>query len=213
MVGAAHETQLRDDGGADPHIAAPAGAAQGDDHSDDYSHDVEDSSPCLPVQRPLQRATKRKAGAQDDEVGDTAIVFSPHTSSRRASIVTPSAEVSGATEKKLQIKKHKLPRSFEGQPGPLTIQVPSENNADFSGPCSIIQDDDCVVMIRQRPMLFKVNNTSIMLEKERMELDNTIVGSVLLTQTCPTSIADEDKATINEFRFLLEWIIVVSIFY
>ena len=62
-------------------------------------------------------------------------------------------------------------------------------------------------------MLFKVNNTSIMLEKERMECDNTIVGSVLLTQTYPTSISDEDKVTINDFRFLLEWIIVVSIFY
>ena len=63
-------------------------------------------------------------GAQDDEVGETAATVISHPAlrkRRKPSIVTPSAEVSGA----MQLKKHKLPRSFEGQPGPLTIQVPS----------------------------------------------------------------------------------------
>jgi hypothetical protein len=150
---------------------------------------------------------------EDDEVRDIAAPSPLASSKWQPSIVTPSTEVSWVTEKQMQLKKHKLPRSFEGQPGPLTILVPSENYADFSGSCSTIQDDECVDMITQHPMLFKVNNTSIMLEKEKMPFDNSIVGSVLLTQTCPTSITDEDRVTINDFRFLLEWIIVVSIFY
>jgi hypothetical protein len=61
-------------------------------------------------------------------------------------------------------------------------------------------------------MWFKVNNTSIILEKEYMQKEGAPVGSVTITKTNPTTVAAPgDAAIINEFLFLLEWIIVVSI--
>ena len=40
----------------------------------------------------------------------------------------------------------------------------------------------------------------------------SIVGSVCITKTYPVTVKATDTNTINEFRYLLEWIIVVSLF-
>ena len=110
-------------------------------------------------------------------------------------------------------QKHQFFRSFQGSPGILEIAVPAGASVDFSGPVTLISNDAyCTKLLAMKPMRFKVNTTSIILEKEHMPKDGAIVGSVTITKTNPTTVAlPRDAAIINEFLFLLEWIIVVSI--
>jgi hypothetical protein len=108
--------------------------------------------------------------------------------------------------------RHQLPRSFQGHPGNLTIHAPAGTCVDFATQVVLIKANSCMLVLKNKPIRFMVNRTSIVLEKEKMAKGNAIVGSVCITKTYPATVDATDKITINEFRYLLEWIIVVSIF-
>ena len=113
------------------------------------------------------------------------------------------------------MQKNQLPRAFDGEPGKLLIHVPAGNATDFSGSVTLVADLYCRKMLASRPIRFMVNSTWIVLEKEGRgtKPDSAVVGSVCITKSFPNAACGMNEKTANELLYLLEWIIVVSLFH